>query len=120
MRSLAGHDAREQLVRKEQGFNICADLGQQSGGFVLRRITEEHRAKAKPAANGFFQNTDAIDGTVTIRSKLPVGEGSTQFLYERVVPAFDGAKAVVQRLLSVSILRLDFGQKGLLSCGKRR
>jgi len=31
------------------------------------------------------------------------------------VPAFDGAKAVMQRLLSVSILRLDFGQKGLLS-----
>ena len=49
-----------------------------------------------------------------------MGESSTQFLYERVVPALDGAKAVMQRLLSVSILRLDFGQKGLLSCGKRR
>jgi len=74
---------------------VGADLRQQPLGQILRRFSEEHGAKAQPAADRFFQNAESFDGAVTALGALRAGERLAQFFHQSIVPPFDAAKALL-------------------------
>ena len=65
LRGFAGNEAVEQFVGKQKGFDLSADLRQEAVGAVLRGLAKEYRTETQAAADGFFQNAQAFDGTVS-------------------------------------------------------
>ena len=75
--------------------HLGADLGQQAFCQVLRGFLKEHRAKAQPAADGFFNDAEAFDGAATIFGAFRVRERLTEFLHQSIVAAFDPAEPLL-------------------------
>jgi hypothetical protein len=59
---------------------MAADLRQQTLRAVLRRFAKEYGAKAKPTANGFFDDPQAVDGAIAFFRAFAMSERLAQFL----------------------------------------
>jgi hypothetical protein len=61
----------------------------------LGRLTKEHRAETQAAADGFFQDAEALDGAVSGFGEFGTRECLAQLFDQRIVAAFDAAEPVL-------------------------
>ena len=62
LRGFRGDGAVEDVVGQEDGFGGVAELGKQAVGALAGRLGEEDGAQAQTAADGLFDQFDALDG----------------------------------------------------------
>src|SRR6476620_10620314 len=65
------------------------NLRQQPGCAVLARFTDENRAQPKPAADGFFDDSEALNRTLAVGRQFCPGKCLAQFFDQGIVFAFD-------------------------------
>jgi hypothetical protein len=69
-----------------------SNLRQETLGPVLRRLAKEYRAQAQTAADGFFQDAQALDGAVSAFGKFRPRKCLAQLLDQRVVASLNTAE----------------------------
>src|SRR4029077_8381722 len=72
-----------------------SDLRQQTLGPVLRRLAKEYRTEAQAAADGFFEDAQALDSTVSAFGEFRTRKRLAQLLDQRVVASLNAAEPVL-------------------------
>jgi hypothetical protein len=98
LRGFAGDGAVEDVVGEENGFRVVAELGEQAVGALASRLGEEDGAQAQAAADGLFDQLDALDGDRAIVVGSGLGKGFAKILDEGILAAGDEPEAFVRRM----------------------
>ncbi len=98
LRRFAGDDAGEKLVGQQKVSTWAPICGSRRSALGGRGLVEEDGPKAQAAANGFFQNAQALDGAVAVGGELAPAEGPAQFFDQSVVASLNAAQAAASTL----------------------
>jgi tRNA G26 N,N-dimethylase Trm1 len=87
------------------------DLREQFSRPRFRRCAEENSAKFESAAQGFFNDAEALNRTLTVGGKLAAPEGLAQLFKQCIVTALDAAKACGYRFIFARFFHAEASQQ---------